>query len=64
MSSPQRGPLGHARAFAWTVLLVAVLLWGAVWLISQIYIWLLILLAVSAVVAFTVWWLRARRDRW
>ncbi|KZE42036.1 hypothetical protein [Microbacterium sp. T32] len=64
MSSSDRGPLEAAKAFAWTVFFIALLLWAAVWLIQQIWVWLLVLLAVVLLVGGVVWWLRARRDRW
>ncbi|KTS91154.1 hypothetical protein NS183_05765 [Microbacterium testaceum] len=64
MSSSDRGPLETAKAFAWTVFLVALLLWAAVWLIQQVWVWLLILLAVVVLVGSLVWWWRMRRDRW
>lgn len=64
MSSSDRGPLETAKAFAWTVFLVALLLWLSVWLIEQVWVWLLILLVASLLVGGVVWWLRLRRDRW
>lgn len=64
MSSSDRGPLETAKAFAWTVFVVAVLLFGAVWLIQQVWMWLLVILAVALLVGGLVWWLRARRARW
>lgn len=64
MSSSDRGPLEAAKAFAWTVFLIALLLWAAVWLIQQVWVWLLVILVVGLVVGGLVWWLRLRRDRW
>ncbi|MEV7768132.1 hypothetical protein [Microbacterium sp. NPDC086615] len=64
MSSSDRGPLEAAKAFAWTVFLVALLLSGAVWLIQQVWFWLLVILAVVLLVVGLVWWWRVRRDRW
>lgn len=64
MSSSDRGALEAAKAFAWTVFLIALLLWAAVWLIQQVWVWLLVLLAVTLLIGGAVWWLRARRDRW
>lgn len=64
MSSSDRGPLETAKAFAWTVFLVALLLWATVWLIQQVWVWLLVILAVILLVGWLVWWMRARRDRW
>jgi len=64
MSSSDRGPMEAAKAFAWTAFLVALLLWAAVWLIQQVWVWLLVILAVVLVLGGLVWWLRVRRDRW
>lgn len=64
MSSSDRGPLEAAKAFAWTVFLIALLLWGAVWLIQQVWVWLLVILAVVLLVGGLLWWWRAPRDRW
>lgn len=64
MSSSDRGPLEAAKAFALTVFLVALLLSGAVWLIQQVWVWLLVILAVTLVTGGLVWWWRVRRDRW
>lgn len=64
MSSSDRGPLETAKAVAWSVFLVALLLFGAVWLVQQVWVWLLVLLVVVLLVGWLVWWLRARRDRW
>jgi Flp pilus assembly protein TadB len=64
MSSSDRGPLEAAKAFAWSVFLVALLLFGAVWLVQQVWAWLIVLLALVLLVGGVVWWLRARRDRW
>lgn len=64
MSSSERGPLEAAKAFAWTIFLIALLLFGAVWLIQQVWVWLLVILAVVLLVGGLVWWLQARRNRW
>ncbi|UIN31278.1 hypothetical protein [Microbacterium binotii] len=64
MSSPDRGPLEAAKAFAWSVFLVALLLSGAVWLVQQVWAWLIVVLALVLLVGGLMWWLRARRDRW
>jgi hypothetical protein len=45
------------------LLLVAVMLWCAVWLIQQIFVWLIVIAVVVAVVVVVVWIVR-RRGRW
>lgn len=64
MPRPDRRFLDTVVAFAWTVLLIALLLWSAVWLISQIYIWLIVLAAIAAATWVAMWWLQRRSDRW
>lgn len=64
MSSSDRSPLQVALAAAWTVLFIAVLLWVAVWLISQIWVWLLVAAVLAGLVTVLMWWWRLRRDRW
>jgi len=62
MAPSDRGPLGSVLSAAWVCFIVALLLWLAVWLIQQIWIWLLLLGIVVTTVFVGRWWLR--RDRW
>ncbi|MDQ1175022.1 Flp pilus assembly protein TadB [Microbacterium testaceum] len=64
MSSPERSLLQAALALARTLLLIAALLWAAVWLVSQIWVWLVVIGCGIGVFGLLLWWLRARRDRW
>ena len=64
MSQSDRSPLQAALALAWTVLLIAALLYAAVWLICQIWVWLLVLALLAGAAIALMWWLRLRRDRW
>ncbi|MEV7828367.1 hypothetical protein [Microbacterium enclense] len=64
MSPSDRSPLQAALALAWAVLLIAALLYAAVWLIRQIWVWLLVLTLLAGTLTVLVWWLRVRRDRW
>ncbi|MEV7757843.1 hypothetical protein AB0O16_07555 [Microbacterium sp. NPDC089180] len=64
MSPSDRGPLQAALAMAWTLLLITVLLWAAVWLISQIWVWLVVVALLIGASTALLWWLRVRRDRW
>lgn len=64
MSQSDRSRLQAALALAWTVLLIAALLYAAVWLICQIWVWLLVFALLAGTVTALVWWLRLRRDRW
>lgn len=64
LTPPGRDPLSAALSLAWTVLLVCLLLWAAVWLIQQIWVWLLVGLIVTAAVVVSLTWYRSRQDRW
>lgn len=64
MPSSDRGPLDAAKHLAWTLLLVAVLLWAAVWIISKIWVWLVVIAVLSGIVTVLLWWRQSRRDRW
>lgn len=64
MSSSDRSVLGRLASASTLVLLCAFLLWLAIWLIQQIWLWLLVGLIVALVMVVAVRVLRARRDRW
>lgn len=64
MSPSGRSPLRASLAVAWTVLLIAALLYAAVWLICQIWVWLVAISLFAGAIATLAWWLRLRRDRW
>lgn len=60
----ENGPVKSFLALAFTVLLSCTLLWVAVWLLQQIWIWLLIVAIVALATWLTVRVVRWRRDRW
>lgn len=64
MSSSEKPLLGRFVSACAMVAFAAFLLWGAVWLIEQIWGWLLLALILTAVVTVAVMVVRARRDRW
>lgn len=64
MSSDRKNPLDWLVEAAWTVFGACVLLWLAVCLLSQIWVWLLVIGGVIVVGGGAVWFLRWRRDRW
>ncbi|MBF4563312.1 hypothetical protein ITJ43_14350 [Microbacterium sp. VKM Ac-2870] len=64
MSSSEKTVLQRFVSACATVAFAAFLLWLAVWLLQQIWGWLLLILLIGAVVAVVVIVLRARRDRW
>jgi phosphate/sulfate permease len=64
MSSSEKTVLGRFVSACAMVAFAAFLLWLAVWLIQQIWVWLLIAVVLGGVIAVTVIFLRYRRDRW
>jgi hypothetical protein len=61
--SPQ-GPLNQLANAAAILVVIAFMLWLAVWLIQQIWVWLLILSGIALLLAGTISWIRWRRNRW
>jgi Flp pilus assembly protein TadB len=59
--SDNPGPLSRLVAVAWTVLLISIVLWVAAWLLSQIYVWLIVIAVVAVAIWLLAWW---RRRRW
>ncbi len=64
MSSSEKTVLGRLVSACASVALAAFLLWLAVWLIQQIWVWLLLAVVAGVVITVTVIVLRFRRDRW
>lgn len=64
MTSSEKGPLARLVSLSWAVLLCAALLWAAVWLLQQIWTWLVALAAVTTAIWVAVVIIRWRRDRW
>ncbi|SIS10589.1 hypothetical protein [Microbacterium sp. RURRCA19A] len=64
MSSSEKTVLGRFVSACAMVAFAAFLLWLAVWLIQQIWVWLLIAVVLAGVITVTVVALRFRRDRW
>lgn len=58
---PDQGFFAKLLAIAWTVFVACLLLWLAVWLIQQIWVWLLVIAVVATGVSVLVWY--RRRDR-
>lgn len=64
MSSSEKTVLQRLVSACAVIAFAAFLLWLAVWLLQQIWGWLLLILLVAAVVTAAVAVVRARRDRW
>lgn len=63
MSDP-RSPLQHAWHFALLILGITIALTLAVWLLSRIYVAIVIVLSVMALGYGAYLWLQHRRGRW
>ena len=61
--SPQ-GPLNQLANAAAVLVVIAFMLWLAVRLIQQIWVWLLILSGIALLLAGIITWFRWRRSRW
>ncbi|KZE43288.1 hypothetical protein [Microbacterium sp. T32] len=64
MSSSEKTILGRFVSACAMVAVAAFLLWLAVWLIQQIWVWLLIAIVLAGVITVTVVVVRFCRDRW
>jgi type IV secretory pathway TrbL component len=56
--------LSRLLSAAWTVLLIAVLLWIAAQLVADIWGWLVVFVAVVVLVRLGFWAWRWRREAW
>jgi len=64
MSSSEKTVLGRFVSACGMIALAAFLLWLAVYLIQQIWIWLLIVVVLTILATVVVMVIRFRRDRW
>lgn len=64
MSSSEKSVLGRFVSACAVIAVAAFLLWLAVYLIQQIWIWLLIAVVLVTAVTVVVMVVRFRRDRW
>jgi hypothetical protein len=56
--------LSRLLGAAWTLLIVAVLLWLAVHLLAQVWIWIVVVIGVVLLVRIGLWWRRAHGEDW
>lgn len=56
--------LSRLLGAAWTILVIAVLLWLAMRLLADVWIWLVGILALVVLVRLGIWARRWRRDAW
>lgn len=60
----QKSFLSRLLGAAWTVLLIAGLLWLAVQLLADVWIWLVSIVVLAVVVRIGFWVWRWRREEW
>ena len=60
----QKSLLSRLLGAAWTVLVIAVVLWFAVQLLADVWIWLVGIIALIVIVRLGIWARRWRRDAW
>lgn len=54
--------LSRLLGAAWTILLVCVLIWLAVRLLADVWVWIVVVIAATVLVRVGIWWRRLRRD--
>lgn len=60
----QKSLLSRLFGAAWTLLLISVLLWLAVHLLAEVWIWLVVILMLLILVRIGFWLRRWHRDEW
>lgn len=60
----QKSFLSRLLGAAWTILVIAVLLWVAAKLLQDVWIWIVALGLVALLIRITFWLRRFRRDQW
>lgn len=56
--------LSRLLGAAWTIFLIVLLLWCAIRLLTQVWIWIVVIIAIVAVIRIGIWVRRWRRERW
>jgi hypothetical protein len=56
--------LSRLLGAAWTVLVIAVLLWLTVHLLAQVWVWIVVIVGILLLVRIGLWWRRVRREDW
>jgi hypothetical protein len=64
MYLPPKSFLSRLLGSAWTLLVIAILLWLAVHLLAQVWIWIVAILGVVLLVRIGLWWRRVHREDW
>ena len=56
--------LSRLLGAAWTILLIAALLWLAIHLLAEVWIWVVGIVAIGIAIRIGFWWRQIRRDYW
>jgi hypothetical protein len=56
--------LARLLTAAWTILLIALLLWLAIWLLAKIWIWIVAIAGIATLIGIGLWLRRLRREHW
>lgn len=59
-----RSFLSRLLGAAWTTLCICGLLWLAIRLLEQIWVWLAVVVVVAALVKLVFWWRNLHREMW
>lgn len=60
----QKSFLSRLLGAAWTILIIAVLLWLAVKLLASVWIWIVVIGVVLLLIRIAVWLRRFHREQW
>lgn len=64
MYMPPQSILSRLLGAAWTLLIICGLLWLAVRLLQQVWMWVIAVLILAVLVRLVFWWQRLRREYW
>lgn len=56
--------LARLLTAAWTILLIVLLLWLAIWLLAKIWIWIVAIAVIATLIGIGLWLRRLRREHW
>jgi hypothetical protein len=56
--------LARLLTAAWTIFLIALLLWFAVSLLAEIWVWIVVVAVIVTLIGIGLWLRRLRREHW
>lgn len=60
----QKSLLSRILSAAWTLLFIAGLLWLAIHLLADVWIWIIAIAVIAILARLAFWWRQIRRDYW